>query len=93
LTIGEIPADAQWGGDAIGWIGAKAMRLWCQECDRRATLLIAALELIEPEHVTKLGQQAKGSFFDHARRHGGMVWYGRPEWPSMAYIDPVAWFE
>lgn len=65
----------------------------CPECERRGRLLIAALELIEPEHVVTLDKVGLEYWFHRARRHGGMVWYGHPSWPSMSYIDPVIWFE
>ena len=77
--------DEDWG--RRDWWGR------CPECERRGELLLAALELIEPEYVTEIGKLARDSWWRIPRRHGGMIWYGHPSWPSMSYIDPVVWFE
>jgi hypothetical protein len=88
MPIGDWrPSSDHVWSDAIGW-----WRPSCPECNRRGELLIAALELIEPEHVVELGKLAQTSYWHHPRRHGGMVWYGHPKWPSMSYIDPMIWF-
>jgi hypothetical protein len=65
----------------------------CQECERRAFLLLEALRLINPEGLHEIKGIELRVWFGTARRHGGFVFYGHPSWPSRSHIDPVSWFE
>jgi hypothetical protein len=64
----------------------------CPECELRGLLLLKAFELLDMKHVAEVNRFARTSYWHQPRRHGGMVWYGHPSWPSMSYIDPVIWF-